>query len=289
MKKIIYRITINKWEQYNPKSKPGHRCIMLSKRFLDDAKIQTLPLGGKVLFLGLLLRRGEVNTTFFEATHKDLVTLSGGSGQVVSRLMSLLKENQLLSYEVLNELNLKEVKRKEKKRKELPLKGGGVSEKQEPAETPELIPSDQRSGPPYKKLLELWNMNSGSLPKAKTSNKNRDKKMKSLWPLLDELQWVEVIKKLAQSDFCNGKNDRGWKADFDFFLKPETATRALEGRYDNRVGIKNGMTEDGRYLTNAVKRSHNNKIMIEKYLKPEKKEEENAEQIRDVGSDSLNR
>lgn len=115
MKNTIYRITINNWESYNAKSKPGHPCIMLSKRFLDDAKIQTLPLGGKVLFLGLLLRRGDVRSTFIEATHKDLVTLSGGSGQVVSRLMRQLEQNQLLSYEILNNVTLNEIKLSEVK------------------------------------------------------------------------------------------------------------------------------------------------------------------------------
>ena len=46
--------------------------------------------------------------------------------------------------------------------------------------------------------------------------------------------WVEVIKKLDQSDFCAGDNDRGWVANFDFLLKPETATKVTEGCYDRK-------------------------------------------------------
>lgn len=44
--------------------------------------------------------------------------------------------------------------------------------------------------------------------------------------------WKDVIWKLNQSEFCNGNNDRGWIADFDFLVKSETAHRAIEGKYD---------------------------------------------------------
>jgi hypothetical protein len=114
-KRTIYKITILNWEKYNSKAKPGHPSIMLSKKFLEDYKIKTLPAGGKLLYLGLLLRRGDVLTTFVEASHDDLLRFAGGSGHVVERLLDLLKENQLLTYE---SLNIKEVKLKEEKIKE---------------------------------------------------------------------------------------------------------------------------------------------------------------------------
>jgi hypothetical protein len=47
------------------------------------------------------------------------------------------------------------------------------------------------------------------------------------------------MKKILQSDFLCGKNDRGWRADFDFFIKPETHIKIMEGKYDNRNGVKN--------------------------------------------------
>lgn len=95
--------------------------------------------------------------------------------------------------------------------------------------------SDQRSAPTMHKLILLWNELCGELPKVKTSNKTRERKIKTVWPCLDESEWVQVIKKLAASDFCNGNNDRAWKADFDFLLKPETYSRTQEGRYDNKT------------------------------------------------------
>ncbi len=99
MFKIHYKISITNWDRYNKKSKPSLPHIFLSKRFFDDSKVQLLSNGGKLLYLGLLLRRGEVDTTFFGASHEDLVRFAGGSGQVVSRLMDQLQSLQLLTYE----------------------------------------------------------------------------------------------------------------------------------------------------------------------------------------------
>lgn len=130
-----------------------------------------------------------------------------------------------------------------------------------------IIPTDQRSDPPHHKLLKIWNEFRGQLPLAKTLNPTRDRKMKAIWPKLVESEWIEVVKKLSESNFCTGKNDRGWIADFDFLLKPETFSRTLEGRYDNRQAMNHGMTEDGLYLTRGQKVSHNNKKLIEKYFK----------------------
>jgi len=45
--------------------------------------------------------------------------------------------------------------------------------------------------------------------------------------------WREVIGKIAASDFCNGRGDSSFRADFDFLLNPEKFARALEGSYDN--------------------------------------------------------
>jgi hypothetical protein len=46
--------------------------------------------------------------------------------------------------------------------------------------------------------------------------------------------WSAAVKRAAASDFCKGKNDRGWKADFDWFLQPAVVSKIMEGKYDNR-------------------------------------------------------
>ena len=54
-------------------------------------------------------------------------------------------------------------------------------------------------------------------------------------------KWAEVFSGIAASSFCQGSNDRGWKADLEWALraegkKPETAALVLEGKYaDNGI------------------------------------------------------
>jgi hypothetical protein len=48
--------------------------------------------------------------------------------------------------------------------------------------------------------------------------------------------WRSVVERICQSDFCRGKNNRSWLADFDFLVNDETHVKALEGKYDSRSG-----------------------------------------------------
>lgn len=50
--------------------------------------------------------------------------------------------------------------------------------------------------------------------------------------------WQEAISLIPSRPFLSGMNDRGWIATFDFFLKPESVTKILEGQYSNAP--KNG-------------------------------------------------
>lgn len=47
--------------------------------------------------------------------------------------------------------------------------------------------------------------------------------------------WRDVFSRIAASKFCNGDNDRGWVATFDWVMEqPDVAVKVLEGKYDNR-------------------------------------------------------
>lgn len=90
----------------------------------------------------------------------------------------------------------------------------------------------------FHKLVEIWNENCGSLSKVKGTSKSRDGKMKERWKeCSDPEYWGSVVKKLSQSPFCNGSNDRGWKATFDFLIQPDTQNKALEGKYDSVASL----------------------------------------------------
>ncbi len=85
------------------------------------------------------------------------------------------------------------------------------------------------------RLAQLWNEHCGELSKVTGCSSTRLKSVQARWAeCSDEPQWVQVISILAGSVFCNGGNDRNWKADFDFLIKPDTQHKALEGKYADR-------------------------------------------------------
>lgn len=112
--------------------------------------------------------------------------------------------------------------RKEKEIKEKERKGNK-------SETP------TRPIPKIKQVFDTWNKYRGKLPEARSLTANRKNKITvRLKDFPDHADWTEAVNKIAASDFCNGLNDRGWVADFDFLIKPMSIEKILEGRYDNR-------------------------------------------------------
>lgn len=87
-------------------------------------------------------------------------------------------------------------------------------------------------------LCRLWNEHSGDLPKVRETSATRNRHIRARLKEAPLEEWVEIIKRLAKSEFCNGKGPTGWKASFDFLVKPETRIKTLEGMYDNRTNKK---------------------------------------------------
>jgi hypothetical protein len=86
------------------------------------------------------------------------------------------------------------------------------------------------------KEVEFWNLNCGTLSKALSVNDDRSKRLRqrrqdSFWVA----NFEQAVKRVAQSSFCIGGNDRQWKADFDWMLQPNVVAKIMEGKYDNRI------------------------------------------------------
>lgn len=79
-------------------------------------------------------------------------------------------------------------------------------------------------------LLQIWNANCGCLPKAKSWSDKRKRSAKKILKLsTDPDHFAAVVRKIAGWEFGQGKNDRKWKASFDYFLREETFLKAEEG------------------------------------------------------------
>lgn len=87
-------------------------------------------------------------------------------------------------------------------------------------------------------LGKTWNENRGSLPAVKLPmSKGRATQAKQrLRETPDLPRWAAAIRRAATSPFCRGDNDRAWRADIDFLLRPDTLAKIEEGKYDPRGG-----------------------------------------------------
>lgn len=92
-------------------------------------------------------------------------------------------------------------------------------------------PSLRRS----KFVFDLWNESCGALPKAMLFTEERQHKAADLLQHnANPIYWRDIIRRIADLPFANGENERGWVADFDWFLKPDTHVKVMEGKYDAR-------------------------------------------------------
>lgn len=117
------------------------------------------------------------------------------------------------------------------------------------------------------KLANVWNeYKDKDLPAVNGLNARsaRHKNASARWKEKpDEEHWIRVVQRINFSKFCLGDNERGWLADFEFLVRPDTHHRVLEGKYDRcHSSFKKetahqtrivGYTSDGTPVTQTVK------------------------------------
>ncbi len=111
-------------------------------------------------------------------------------------------------------------------------------------QTPEVEDDFDPTGarPHPRHLLDIWNDCCRVVPELprvrEVTFKPGTKRWKTAKTRLKEIPdlgyWERAIQRIAASPFCQGENDRGWKCDFDFVLKPDSHIKAFEGKYDRK-------------------------------------------------------
>lgn len=96
---------------------------------------------------------------------------------------------------------------------------------------------EKPKGPEPEDLLRVWNENRGPMLGAKSLSEIRRRAAKArLHQEPDLAFWTTLARNLAVSPFHTGDNDRGWVADFDFFIRPKTLTQAKDGAFAPKGG-----------------------------------------------------
>lgn len=86
------------------------------------------------------------------------------------------------------------------------------------------------------KIVELYNSTCTNLPSVQKITDKRSEAIDSFIKEFSENEILEIFNIANNSEFLTGNNDRNWKADFDFVIKPDKATAILEGKYSTSKG-----------------------------------------------------
>ena len=100
----------------------------------------------------------------------------------------------------------------------------------------DLLSSEPISAAPHIQLRELWNTATKDTPLSACLRltPGRITKVQARLAVIPLSDWPAIFARIVASRFCCGQNDRGWIASFDWILQPDTATKVMEGKYDDR-------------------------------------------------------
>lgn len=100
---------------------------------------------------------------------------------------------------------------------------------------------------PYAKIKNLWNeiFQDTAISKCDKVTEKRKAAIRQRWyngTGQDLNNWENAFSKIKQSDFLMGNNDKDWQASFDWVIRPDSITKIMEGKYDNREKSKAGIS-----------------------------------------------
>jgi phage replisome organizer, putative, N-terminal region len=107
----------------------------------------------------------------------------------------------------------------------------------QPPQPPSGTPATPSRTPncPYGDIVSIYEEKCTKLPKVRELTDKRKKTLLGVWKIHPNMSYFdEVFSRAGECDFLSGKNDRKWKADFDFIINPNNIAKLLEGKYDNK-------------------------------------------------------
>jgi len=120
----------------------------------------------------------------------------------------------------------------------------------EPVDLPGVEP---KLGPAS--FLKTWNEVASSQGWS-TAREMTAKRLRAFRARMNDLTfsggWEAALSKIKDAPFCRGQGPRGWLANVDWFLRPDTVLRILEGRYDGNGKAKPLGEADGVYVGDPV-------------------------------------
>jgi hypothetical protein len=112
-----------------------------------------------------------------------------------------------------------------------------------PNPTPNPVPEGEDTtrnasapSPDLSAVVDAWNSLGPPFPSVRGLSEKRRRALRSRLADPDwRSSWRDALARLPTSRFLRGENDRGWRANIDWFLRPDSVTKILEGQYDDPV------------------------------------------------------
>ena len=105
------------------------------------------------------------------------------------------------------------------------------------------------------KIKGIYNAICTNLPQVQKLTDKRNKAIDNFVKEFTEEQFEQICTIANEADFLIGKNDRGWKADFDFLMRIDKATNILEGKYSIK---KSGIYDFKELMEEAIDEQNRN-------------------------------
>ncbi len=86
----------------------------------------------------------------------------------------------------------------------------------------------------YSGIVENYHLYCDRLAKVLKLSDQRKKHIAARFKEFDYNVIIEVLKEVGKSDFLCGRNEKAWKADFDWIFNPTNFLKIMEGKYKNK-------------------------------------------------------
>ena len=222
-------ISIPNWEKYNPRNdRKSHVWFRLQNTFFSDQNVFDLANASKLTFIFLICEASKSNAgTFFLSINYASKMLGFSDKEFISVVNSLCDCGLVVT--TATPTGNQSVATGNQS-----VATGSPTDRQTDRQTKESS-GVETPAEPLPKIAKIWNqLKHNAMPQVRACGSSRKRHAELRWKENPcENFWTEVITRIGDSDFCRGKNQRAWIADFDFLIRPETAHKVLEGKYDN--------------------------------------------------------
>ena len=121
------------------------------------------------------------------------------------------------------------------------------------SESSSAPPADEQQ-PSIPQFIEFWNKtmddHGAIIPRLSKIEGKRKAGLMARCREYGKRKLSEMVVKLAKSDFCNGRSERPFVANFDWAIRPNNFPKVVDGNYDNRETTERGADRMNSNITN---------------------------------------